>query len=168
MKARNNLLAFVIIGALGTLFHFLYEWTGERYILGFIFPVNESTWEHLKLIFYPTIIYSLIEYFAIKNKPTNYISAITLGIFFGKLSIVTLFYLYSGVLGFNVDFLNITIYYIGLIILLAVKHIIVKNKLFSSSVFNIFSFIYLIICALLFALFTYNPPSLGIFIPPII
>ena len=51
MKARNNLLAFVVIGSLGALFHFLYEWTGERYILGFM-PKTE------KVSFLNNIVYS--------------------------------------------------------------------------------------------------------------
>ena len=43
---------------LGTLLHFLYEWTGYNYLVGFISPVNESTWEHLKLLFFPVLFLS--------------------------------------------------------------------------------------------------------------
>ena len=168
MKKSNNILAFLIIGILGTLFHFVYEWTNKNYIAGFIFPINESTFEHLKLLFYPIIIYSIYEYIRLKNKPENYISAISACIFAGKLTIVTLFYLYSGVLGFNVDFLNITIFFIAVIISLIVKNYILKSEKFSSKTASIISALYIIISVLLFCAWSYNPPSLGIFIPPTI
>ena len=50
---KTELVSFVIASALGVLFHFMYEWTGENAIAGLFFPINESTWEHLKLIFFP-------------------------------------------------------------------------------------------------------------------
>ncbi len=168
MKLKNNIISFIVIGAMGALFHFVYKWTGENYIIGFVFPVNESTWEHLKMIFYPTVIYSAFEYFILKVKTDNYLTATAMGIFAGKLTTVTLFYLYSGILGFNVDFLNIIIYYISIIVLLTVKNRIIKSEKYSSKNASLLSGIYLLLCAFLFAVWTYNPPSLGIFTPPII
>lgn len=168
MKKCNNLLAFIIIGGLGTLFHFVYEWTNKNYIAGFFFPVNESTAEHLKLIFYPTIIYSVYEYIRLENKPKNYISAISASIFTGKLTILTLFYLYSGILGFNVDFLNISIFFIAVIVSLFVKNLIIKSEKLDSKNALVLSALYLIVSAFLFGIWTYNPPSLGVFTPPVI
>ena len=63
MKTRYNILAFIFIGLLGSLGHFFYEWSGNNKIIGYFFATNESTWEHLKLLFFPTVIYSVIEYF---------------------------------------------------------------------------------------------------------
>ena len=51
MTLKRNLIAFLVISILGTIGHFLFEWTGENAIVGLFFPVNESTWEHLKLLF---------------------------------------------------------------------------------------------------------------------
>ena len=168
MKKCNNILAFIIIGGLGSLFHFIYGWTNESFIMGLFFPVNESTFEHLKLIFYPTIIYSVYEYFRLENKPENYIPSVAAGIIMGNLTIVTLFYLYSGILGFNVDFLNITIFFIAVIVSLITKNCVLKSEKFTSKIAVIISVLYLFISALLFAVWSYNPPSLGIFTPPVI
>lgn len=68
MKKINAVLEFIIVGAIGTLWHFVYDWTGDNHFIGFFFPVNESTWEHLKLIFFPALIYSVIEYYVIKKQ----------------------------------------------------------------------------------------------------
>ena len=45
MKKLNAVLEFIIVGAVGTLWHFVYDWTGDNHFVGFFFPVNESTWE---------------------------------------------------------------------------------------------------------------------------
>ena len=50
-----------IIG-LGSLDHFLFEWSGRRPVMGIFAPVNESVWEHLKMGYWGMIVYSVGEY----------------------------------------------------------------------------------------------------------
>ena len=54
--------ASCVIG-IGTLFHFLFELLGQNAFVGLFTPVNESVWEHLKLIYFPFIISMTVEYF---------------------------------------------------------------------------------------------------------
>ena len=69
---------FHIVGLLftlltGFLLHFVYEWSGDNPLVGLFSPVNESVWEHLKLLFFPILAYSIVEYFIYgKNYPTSY------------------------------------------------------------------------------------------------
>ncbi len=167
MTFKKSIIAFFIIGALGTLGHFVYKWTGENYIVGLFFPVNESTWEHLKLLFFPTLIYSLFEYIFSDEKPKNYLCAVTISLFCGMLSIVTLFYTISGIIGRNIDFINISIYFIAIIVMLCKKRKILRSEKFSSNFCFWASTVLLIITAILFITFSYNPPSIGIFTPPV-
>ena len=37
---------------IGTLSHFFYQWSGENFLIGLLSPVNETVWEHLKLLFF--------------------------------------------------------------------------------------------------------------------
>ena len=74
MYRRLNI--FLIIGAVftiitGTLLHFVYEWSGESLFVGIFSPINESVWEHLKLLFFPMSVWILIGYF-IFGKNENY------------------------------------------------------------------------------------------------
>lgn len=39
---------FIFIAIVGTLLHFVYDWSGQNPAVGIIAPVSESTWEHLK------------------------------------------------------------------------------------------------------------------------
>lgn len=166
MSAKRNVIAFFIISIIGTLSHFVYEWTGKPYLIGLFFPVNESTWEHLKLLFFPSLIYFAVLFFTLKEKPVNYAPAVAVSLFAGMLSIVVMFYTYQGVLGRNIDFLNILIYFLGVIVTLFVMQRIIKKEAFSSGFANIISLLYLFLTAILFIAFSFNPPSLGIFLPP--
>ena len=50
------ILGFLFTAVLGTIWYFLYDWTGRGAIAALFFPVNESTWEHMKLIFFPMLL----------------------------------------------------------------------------------------------------------------
>ena len=166
MTLKKNIVAFVIIGILGTLGHFLYELTNQNFLIGLFFPVNESTWEHLKLLFFPTLLYSVFEYLSLKEKPNNYLFASALGLLCGMITIVTLFYTISGILGFNVDFINIAIYFLGVITTLKKRTKILDTYKFDSKILFYISLLFLIIFSILFFIFTYNPPKLGLFKEP--
>ncbi len=166
MKLKYSIIAFLFIGVLGTVGHFLYEWTDKNMIIGYFFPVNESTWEHLKLLFFPTAIFSVIEFSFVKNEIKNYAVAVTVSKIMGMLFIITAFYTYSGVLGFNVDFLNIAIYYLAVIFSLYIKNKIINKEKFCGTNHALISLIICFIISLLFILFTYNPPKIGLFAEP--
>ena len=56
-KTIKKLNITMIIGILavwvsGSLFHFVYDWTGKNTFIGMFFPINESTWEHMKPVSY--------------------------------------------------------------------------------------------------------------------
>ena len=133
MKAKYYITEFIIIGICGTLWHFLYEWTGNSAVIGIIAPVNESTWEHLKLLFFPSLIYSAAEYFSVPEKPENYISASIAGIFAGMAAITSFFYTYTGIIGKNFIVLDIFSYFFGLFIMLYTKHKIIQHGYFLSA-----------------------------------
>ncbi len=167
MFKKRILAAFFVIALLGTLGHFIYEWTNNNYIVGLFFPVSESIWEHLKLIFYPTLIFSAAEYFLWEEKPQNYISAVTKSVIEGMAFIVIIYYLYSGIIGRNIDAINIPLYYFAIIFMLYKKEKTLVSNKFTMGFFGIISISVLIILGVFFAVFSYNPPSLGIFSQPL-
>ena len=52
------LAGFLTVSALGTLAHFAYEWSGKQLLAGAFCAVNESTWEHMKLLFFPALLFT--------------------------------------------------------------------------------------------------------------
>lgn len=68
---KLNFFRFFFISILGVLLHFTYEWSNDNPAVGLFSAVNESTWEHLKLIFFPMLLLTMIEFLwdHIKDKP---------------------------------------------------------------------------------------------------
>ena len=59
-----ELLGIVFIIVLGGALHFVFDLSGEWPPLALIAAVNESVWEHLKLGFWPALIYFLFPVFS--------------------------------------------------------------------------------------------------------
>ncbi len=166
MSFKKNLISFFVIGIIGAVSHFVYGWSGENAFVGLFFPVNESIWEHLKLIFFPAGIYFLIEYFLMEENQENYIFASIKSIFCGMFTIVTIYYVITGVLGKNVDFINITIYFIALITVIAKRNKLLQAQENYSKTFTLILSFLAVITTVLFMVWSYNPPLLGIFAIP--
>ena len=55
MKKRKCVLVFLTTLVIGSLLHNVYEWFPNG-LTALIAPVNESLWEHTKIIFYPLLL----------------------------------------------------------------------------------------------------------------
>ena len=93
----KKLIKFKIFGTfiiflLCFIFHFAYDFWPNIFFK-IIFPVNESIWEHMKLIFSSYIFYGIIEYFLIRKKINfnNYILNLFLGPTIGIILYLILF-----------------------------------------------------------------------------
>ena len=111
-KIIKKLNITMIIGILavwvsGSLFHFVYDWTGRNTFVGLFFPTNESTWEHMKLAFLPMNLYGIYTWYALKDRYEASGFAILLGANVATWAIPFLYYTYMGVLGFSKMWLDI-------------------------------------------------------------
>ena len=52
---------FFTAAVLGTLGHFAYDWSGKSLPVGAFCAVNESTWEHMKLLFFPVLLFTAVQ-----------------------------------------------------------------------------------------------------------
>ena len=75
-----QIFSAIFVMILGTLLHFTYEWSGENLFIAAFSAVNESTWEHLKLLFYPMLLTTIIGYFYFSKTKHNFLCANTIGI----------------------------------------------------------------------------------------
>ncbi len=163
MKTKHTLMGILFASIIGTLSHFLYEWSGYNIILGIFTPVNESIWEHLKLLFFPVIVFSVYEYFK-RGKLNSLIVARTCSLFTGMLFIVSTYYTVSGIIGKNIDWLNITIFFVAVILVFILTEILIKNCHKPSNICIAACLILIIITAILFIVWSFYPPKLNIFI----
>lgn len=108
---------------IGTIGHFLFDFSNKNKIIGFFFAQNESTWEHIKLGITPITFWGIIELIILKNP--NVIINTTLKIIVFSLSIIILYYGYKKLLIKNIFILDILVFYISL----SVAYIIGINNL---------------------------------------
>lgn len=157
-------IIFVLIT--GTLAHFLYDWTGNNRIVGLFTPINESIWEHMKLLFFPMLIYSLIMILKFRRKYSCITSALCFGILTGALLIPLFYYAYTYILGNNVFMMDISIFILSIVIAFGLSYKLTLSRRLESytSILGMLVSV-LFVC---FLVFTYRPPEAAIFQDPTI
>lgn len=158
---KYTVIGTIIVLLAGTLSHFLYEWSGNHPLVGLFTPVNESVWEHMKLIFFPMLLYGLFLIFRFQDSFPCTAPSLCLGLLAGTLLIPVLFYTYTGILGKDVFLLDLGTF---LISVLAAFRLFYRQTL-SCKVKPYAVFLYLPVCLLLvcFMIFTRRPPELPVF-----
>ena len=102
---------FLFTGALGTLLHFVYEWSGGSALAAWFSAVNESTWEHMKLLFVPLFLFSVAQVCLLGRNYPNLLAVRALSTLTGAALIPVLFYTYTGILGYHITWVNISIFF---------------------------------------------------------
>ena len=168
MKQASSLwqtAGFALASLGGTLLHFLYDWTGGSILVAPFSGVNESTWEHMKLLFWPLFLFALIQRLFFKAQE-NYWCVKLLGILLGLAFIPVLFYTYNCVFGKSPDWINIAIFYISAVLVFLFERWFFKqNRLQCRCPQLAFAVICLI--GVLFAVFTFAPPQIPLFRDPL-
>lgn len=160
-----QLWGFAVTSLSGTLLHFLYEWLGEAVWIAPFSGVNESTWEHMKLLFWPTFLFAIVQSFFFRDREVFWCVKLR-GTFLGIILIPIIFYTYNGVIGKSPDWFNIAIFFIC-----AAIAYIYESRLFNSNKIRCLSpklaIAVLCVIALLFVVFTFLTPQIGIFKDPL-
>ena len=156
---------FAISSLGGSLLHFLYNWTNKSVLVAPFSAINESTWEHMKLLFFPMLIFAIIQSLFFKDTE-NFWSIKLTGILTGIILIPVLFYTLNGVFGKYPEWINIAIFFIATAIAYLVETRLFKTKI-RASVSNLFAFIIIVGIGILFVVFTFFTPKLPIFKDPV-
>lgn len=108
-----QIAGFIFTGIFGTLLHFLYDWSHQSPLVAPFSAVNESIWEHMKLLFFPMFLFALIENIFIGEQYENFWCVKLSGIILGLILIPVLYYTYTGIFGVSKDWFNITIFFLA-------------------------------------------------------
>lgn len=159
------LTGFIFVGILGTIWHFLYELTGENKIVGLFCPVNESPWEHLKLLYFPYLIYTFITMQKLQQDKFNVYFSAYISVLAGMLSVLNYYYTLNGALGGNNSWVNISSFFVGIALMFTVNYLLLGNSI-GKGIPNGIAFALLIIGIIIFGVFTVNPPIIPLFKDP--
>ena len=155
-------LRYLFVVLLGVFLHFAYQLSGENPIVGLFASVNESVWEHLKLLFFPMLILTIWDTFVTHRNNFCFFPARTIGILAGLIFIIVVFYTISGIIGMDIAFINILIYLFSAAFAFWIEKKQCRKRLPLSAALSIGI---LILFTILFIIFTIAPPALGIFTP---
>ena len=159
-----QLMGFAVTSLLGTLLHFLYDLTDSVWTAPFS-GVNESTWEHMKLLFWPVFLFAVIQSFFFKDR-TDFWCVKLKGTLIGLILIPVIFYTYNGAVGKSPDWVNIAIFFVCA----AIIYIYEANRFGkenSGCKHPKLAFAALTVIAFLFIIFTFATPEIGIFEDPV-
>ena len=156
---------FVLTTLAGTLLHFLYDWTGGNVLTAPFSGVNESTWEHMKLLYFPLLLFALFQS-RLFEENENFWCVKLVGFLTGLALIPVLFYTYNGAIGKSPDWLNIGIFFVA-----AAVAFLVEARLFKKGGIPCkqprLAFSLVIVIGVLFVVFTFITPKIPLFQDPL-
>lgn len=159
-----GLVGYTFVSLFGTVLHFLYEWLGEAIWIAPFSGVNESTWEHMKLIFWPMLLFAMFQSFFFKGYNSFWcVKLREILIALGMISL--LFYGYNGIIGKSPDWINIAIFFVSGAVAFIYETRMLKREAKCKRPRLALAIICLI--GALFILFTFITPELEIFRDPL-
>lgn len=161
---KFQIFSFIFVAILGSLLHFTYEFSGKNKFVALFSSVNESTWEHLKLLYFPMLITIIIGFFVIRKDAPNFLCAKAIGIVISISFTIIFFYTYTGILGNNISIIDIISFFISAILGEFTSYILMINKFKCDYKLSVLVLILIFLC---FTMFTFHPIKIGLFKDPI-
>ena len=156
-------IIFTVI--VGSFLHFIYELSGFLKPVALFAAVNERTWEHLKIAFWPAFIFAIIEYFSYGKNQNNFFLAKAKEIYVVPILIIVLFYGYTIFTEHNL-FLDIFIFVLAIIIGYIISYkILAWQRDFSR--YKILAIVFIIVAVFAFSLLSYFPLENFLFLDPV-
>jgi hypothetical protein len=166
MIALWEVAAFVWIMIAGSALHFAYELSDFNGVAALFGSVNESTWEHLKLFFWPALIFTLVEHAFVKDYANNYWWGKGLAVLVTPIGVMVSFYLYLGVVlplyGEGTLWGAIATGAVGVLAgnVVAYRILTAPQK---DKRFDLYGKVMMVVITIVFLLLTYFPPRFFIF-----
>ena len=161
-----QLFGFVFTGIVGVLLHFLFNWTNQSIIVAPFSAVNESIWEHMKLLFFPMFAFAILENHCIENGYKSFWCVKLIGILMGISLIPIVYYTINKIFGNTPDWVNILIFYTVSAISYTVETRLLNNNTVNCKSPKMAIGILLLIVTV-FVVLTFIPPEIPLFEDPI-
>jgi hypothetical protein len=160
--ARRTILLWESIGVVlillvGTCLHFLFAWTGYWRPAGLIAAVNESTWEHFKMAFWPSLLYSLVEYPFLRRTARNFWVGKCAAQLTMPLVTVVLFYGYTSITGRHYLSVDVVIFFLSVVAGQLVSYRVLTARKIAQRAIHRLAIVGLALLILAFSLLSYYP-----------
>lgn len=160
---RWELIGWIVVGVLGPVLHFAWEWSGENVLVAAFSAVNESIWEHMKILFWPLLLLAAVETPVFARHYRNFFAVKAAAILSAVVLIPVVYYTYSGVWGRHLAAVDIAIYYVAAAFSGWLTCILAGRGRLRGQKKQLLAGVLLGVLAGWFVLFTYAPPDIGLF-----
>jgi hypothetical protein len=155
--------SYIFIGIVGAALHFTFEFSNfENLVVAFFSAVNESTWEHLKMVFWPGVVFSLVEYTYVRDKVNNFLIAKTASLFAMPFVITAGWYLYTPFTHKSIYKVDLFLFYLAVLVGQIISYKLLTRPQLSKKVNN-FAIGSLVAMLIAFSTFTFFPPHIFLF-----
>jgi len=161
----TGLAGVAVTFGLASLLHFVYDWSGEMRFAAIFASVNESVWEHVKILLWPFLLWSFAEYYILKPDIRRLVVARTAGAYVTAALTICVFYIYTGVLGHPVAWVDILFAAVWLLVGEIVS-LRVLNARWPAGEYYLISLAALVLLVVMLLCFTVSPPHIGLFADP--
>jgi len=150
---------------IASLLHFLWDWTGQLLPVAVFAAVNESVWEHLKILSWPFLFWSFAQYYFLRPDPKRLLIARTVGVLAVIGLTISFFYIYSGILGEHIAWVDISAAALWLLVGELVSIRVLNSPAYIEDYWLISAAVMTLIVVMLLC-FTVSAPHIGLFRTP--
>ncbi|MDD5040655.1 MAG: DUF6512 family protein [Patescibacteria group bacterium] len=149
---------------IGSLLHFTYQWFGEARVIGLFSAINESVWEHTKLLFFPVLFFTIVELRYVRDRNRLLLAKVAESVF-GILFIISFFYTYTSALGVHSFFpVDIASFFAAVVVGKCVSYRIIIGTMLPSARIPWFASASVVaIIMIVFFIATFSPPDIPLF-----
>lgn len=160
------IISFLILSVFGTLLHFTHGWLKKGFLLHIFSALNESSWEHMKMLVAPTLLVMVIQYFALEARYTNLFNSFLIFFLVELVSMPLLFELLKYLFKNKVPLVfTIVLFYICILLGLLSEYLFLQNGVFVMS--ELMAKIGIVVVTASFIVFSYFPPHFPILKDPV-
>lgn len=164
---RWEIAGFLVTAGLGSLLHFVFDWSGRSRIVAAFAAVNESTWEHMKLLFIPFLLFTVAEFIVFSEAFRNFFAVKAVAVLLGLIAIPALYYTLTGMFGKLPDWVNVTIFFLADALMYFVSCRLLTEGRLRGGAAQLIGFAALWALLFAFVWFTYRTPHLPLFLDPV-
>lgn len=153
-----NIVAIVPISLLGSLLHFTYDWSRHNRFVAYFSAVNESYWEHIKIAFWPVLVWFIIQFACGGWQLPGFIPAATIALYAVPVTMIVIVFGYKSITHKNVLWIDILSFFVTVAVSLIVFALIATELSASAWTIALSAFFLISLCVA-FTRYTIKPPA---------
>ncbi len=146
------------LGAVGSLLHFLFDWTKHNRFMAIFCAVNESYWEHIKIAIWPVMLVQVALFALGGHQYPAFIPAATIALYSIPISMVGMVFAYKALTKRNILWIDIPLFFVTIAIA-QYLFVLVLEQLSATLATVLVAVFFLVGLVVAFGLFTLRPPK---------